>query len=111
MSAPHTPAKNIAPRLSAYVGFVLFLVGMAMIAVVFGYANTLLSAPPPPVPTVGTGPNAATVAGLTLGTSVVALLQKLLVLLVMCVVGSVFASQGVRILFAAWNARAPDSLP
>jgi hypothetical protein len=79
-----------------------------MIAFVFAYANTLLGAPPPPVPQIGTGENAATQAGLQLGTSLVDLLKRLLILLVMCVAGSVLASQGIKILFAAWNTKASE---
>jgi hypothetical protein len=81
---------------------------MAMIAFVFTYANTLLSAPPPPVPQVGTGDNAAAAAGMQLGAPLVSLLQKLLILLVMCVAGSVFASKGIQMLFAAWNTKASE---
>jgi hypothetical protein len=109
MSAPaNPPPTNKAPRASAYVGFLLFLGGAAMIAFVFSYANGLLSAPAPPVPQIGTGENAVSAAGLELGSSVVNLLQKLLILLVMCVAGSVLASQGVKILFAAWNTRVSE---
>ncbi|MBC8134809.1 MAG: hypothetical protein H8F28_02855 [Fibrella sp.] len=106
MSAPsNPPPANNAPRASAYAGFFLFLVGMAMIAFVFSYANTLLSAAPPAVPQLGTGENAATEAGLKLGTSVIGLLQKLLILLVMSIVGSLFASRGIHLLFTAWNTK------
>lgn len=106
MSAPsNPPPTHTAPRASAYLGFVLFLVGMAMIAFVFMYANTLLSAPAPAVPQVGTGPNAVSAAGLQLGTSMANLLMKLLILLVMCIAGSIFGSQGIKILFAAWNTK------
>lgn len=90
------------------MGFLLFLGGAAMIAYVFSYANSLLAAPPPPVPQIGTGDNAATQAGLQLGTSLVNLLGKLLILLAMCVFGSVFASKGIQMLFAAWNTKVKD---
>ena len=81
-----------------------------MVGYVFWQANALLSAPPPPVPQMmGTDPDRATNAGLVLGASLAALLQKLLILLVMCVVGSVFGSQGIRMLFAAWNTKPADT--
>ena len=106
MTAPASPLSNTPVRLSAYIGFALFLAGMAMIYYVFARANTLLTAPPPPVPqVVGVDPNGATNAGLALGASVTALIKQLLILLVMCVAGSVFASQGIRMLFAAWNTK------
>ncbi len=79
-----------------------------MIGYVFLSANTLLSAPPPPVPQIGTGENAATQAGLELGNSLAYLLRQLLILLLMCAVGSVMASQGIKMLFAAWNTRVSD---
>lgn len=112
MSAPASPANN-APRLAAWVGFALFLVGMGMVAAVFAQANALLAAPGPTVPAVtGTDPNGATNAALTLGADVTGFAQKLLVLLVECLVGAVFASLGVHVLFAAWNARpAADATP
>ena len=79
---------------------------MGMVAYVFGQANGLLNAPVPTVPhVVGTDPDAATNAGLALGADVTAFVKRLLVLLVMCVIGSVFASQGIKMLFAAWNAK------
>ena len=113
MSAPASPPTppNAAPRAAAYVGFLLFLVGMGMVVYVFLQANALLAAPPPAVPTVAAGdPDAATKAGLALGADITGFLQRLLVLLVMCIVGSVFASQGVGMLFAAWNTK-PDAAP
>lgn len=106
MSAPSNPPPvNNATRASAYFGFLLFLGGAAMIAFVFSYANGLLSAPPPAVPKIGPGEQAATQAGLQLGNSLVYLLQQLLILLVMCVAGSVLASKGIQMLFAAWNTK------
>ncbi|MBC8141812.1 MAG: hypothetical protein H7Y38_10280 [Armatimonadetes bacterium] len=108
MSPPqvNNSVNSSAPRASAYLGFFLFLVGMGMVAYVFWRANALLAAPPPTVPQVtGTDPNGATNAGLALGADIKDFLKQLLVLLLMCVVGSVFGSQGINILFAAWNAK------
>ncbi len=77
-----------------------------MVGYVFWRANALLAAPAPTVPqVVGTDPNAATNAGLALGADIKDFVKQLLVLLVMCLVGSVFGSQGISILFAAWNAK------
>lgn len=103
---------NAAGRASAYLGFVLFLIGMAMVAYVFMEANRMLGTTSTPVPTIsGTNnPNAATDAALQLGGSAMDLAKKLLILLVMCIVGSVFASKGIQLLFAAWNA-APAHQP
>lgn len=118
MSVPATspppsvpPPASRAPRASAYIGFLLFLVGMAMVGYVFWRTNALLAASPPTVPQVtGTDPNGATNAGLALGADIKEFLKQLLTLLLMCAVGSVFGSQGIKILFSAWNAK-PDAPP
>lgn len=103
---PPAPTSNAAPRASAYLGFALFLVGMGMVAYVFLKANALFAAPTPTVPQVtGTDPNGATNAGLALGADISGFLKQLLALLVMCIVGSVFSSQGIKMLFSAWNAK------
>ena len=66
----------------------------------------LLGAPAPTVPkVVATDPSSATNAGLALGKDMVALLKQLLILLVMCIVGGVVASIGIKKLFAAWNSK------
>jgi hypothetical protein len=103
---------NAAP---AVLGVVVFLIGVALLGYVFVAANGLFNAPPPQVPSApppataaaagaaGTASPAGT-AALAIGQQFSALVQKLLVLLVMCVAGSVVASKGVQMAFAARNA-------
>jgi hypothetical protein len=91
-----------------------------MVYYVFTTARALFDAPPPALPalpaptpapspgvTGATGANAgagqaasaATSAALVLGQSLTQFIQKLFVLLVMCVAGSAIASLGIRLFF------------
>ena len=99
MSNQHdTPAR--------ITGLLVFLAGVGLLVFVFLTANTLFNAPAPPAPApapVATGEqggNAAS-AGVEIGRSFSQLLQKILLLLLMCVAGSVIASKGIQLYFAA----------
>lgn len=76
-----------------------------MLLFVFFAAKSLFDAPPPPVPTpppaTGTGDAAAPSALADLGVAFGHLLQRILLLLLMCVAGSVIASKGIQLFFAA----------
>jgi hypothetical protein len=86
-------------------GIVVFLVGVALLGFVFVTANRLFDAPPPavpPMPPPGAPPGAPSPA-LEIGKSFSQLLRQILLLLLMSVAGSVIASKGIQLFFAARN--------
>ena len=108
--------------VGALLGIAVFLAGVAMVYYVFTTARVLFDAPPPalpaPTPTPSPSPGAgganagagqatavATSAALVLGQSFTHFLQRLFVLLVMCIAGSAMASLGVRLFFNSLAAR------
>lgn len=109
MTTPLATSDNrpaaLVPRV---IGLIVFCVGILLIGYVFSSANGLLSAPPPtlPKPTSIASPTAgaATTAALELGRSLTDTVQKLLVLLAMCIVGAILASLGISLYFRAQNA-------
>ena len=102
MSAQPAPSVSQA-TLARIVGLLVFLGGIGLLIFVFAAANTLLNAPPPTVAaptTAGTNANAPS-AAIELGRGFSLLLQKILLLLLMCVAGSLIASKGIQLFFAA----------
>lgn len=90
------------------VGGLVFLVGIGLLFYVFRTAQALFAAPPP---TVIVAPGApANSALLEIGQSFGVLGRQIVLLLVMCIVGSVMASKGIHLFFAARPA-APPSTP
>jgi hypothetical protein len=111
-SIPSSGSGHTAARTSgAIIGIIVFLVGIALLGYVFMTARALFDAPlatlptatPTPAPTPGPAGAAAasTVSplALALGQSLTQFAQKLLVLLLMCIAGSVIASRGVDFFF------------
>ncbi len=126
MSSPSPVAAQAntppaAARWGVALGILVFLVGVALVGYVFAEANRLFHTPPPSVPAALPAPtpsgagadaaassNAASGAALEIGRSLTQFLQQLLVLLVMCVAGSVIASKGVQLMFASARAARPE---
>lgn len=106
MSAQHDIPARIA-------GLLVFLFGVALLVFVFIAANSLFNAPapvvppPPPPGATATGPSAAA----EIGKSFSQLFRQILLLLLMCVAGSVIASKGIQLYFAARPASAPGATP
>ena len=125
--APSPNLHGRKTRLSgAILGILVFLVGIALIGSVFVMARALFDAAPPvippsafatPLPAASGATLAATPTGppatVIIGQSLAQFLQKLLVLLVMCIAGSAVASKGVDLFFKslAPPRAAVESLP
>jgi hypothetical protein len=121
-SASHT--SDHRARISGTVlGIVVFLIGVALLGYVFATARTLFDAPsvipaaafavasPAPAGATVAAAPAAPAATALIGQSLTSFLQKLLVLLLMCIAGSVIASQGINLFFKTLAApRLPHSL-
>lgn len=99
-AAPHNnfPAPATTARL---IGIVIFLAGVGMLLFVFFAAKSLFDAPPPSVPAPAPGDAAAPGAMAGIGAAFAHLLQRILLLLLMCIAGSVIASKGIQLFFAA----------
>lgn len=116
LNNPHP--GNAARTSGAILGILVFLVGIALLGYVFMTARDLFDAPPPalppataPTPAPAGAASAATPAAqsaaLVLGQSLTQFAQRLLVLLVMCVAGSVISSKGIELFFKALAAASP----
>ena len=93
---------------SRAVGLLAFLVGIAMLAAVFVLAYHLFTQPVPHLgltnPPHGTPPPAASI-----GLSLAAFFERLLLLALLTIVGSVVAGRGVHLCFAAHGPHMPPS--
>jgi hypothetical protein len=105
------PADHPARTSGAIIGILVFLLGVALLGYVFLQARGLFEQPPPPLPqAVPAGsPEAATAPAPTmvLGQNLAYFLQRLLVLFLMCVAGSLIAGQGVNLFFKTLAAAPP----
>ena len=110
----NTPAASTPPDWPVrIVGLLVFLAGVGLLAWVFVMANRLFHAPAPPLPAVPP-PNTANPGPspfLAIGAGFSDLLQRLLLLLLMSVAGSVIASKGVQLYFAARPLTLPADTP
>lgn len=93
---------------SRAVGLIAFLFGIAMLAAVFVLAYHLFTQPVPHLglanPPHGTPPPAASI-----GLSLAAFFERLLLLALLTIVGSVVAGRGVHLCFAAHGPHSSDS--
>lgn len=109
-SGPDGVMMAAPSALPGVFGLLIFLVGVALVGYVFLAANGILREPPPAVPTPTPAPSgspapAATGAAVSaIGASFADLVRRLLVLLVMCLAGSVVASLGIKLFFSARSA-------
>jgi hypothetical protein len=96
MSTQHDTAARIT-------GLLVFLAGIGLLAFVFISAHTLFNAPAPAAPpaTGGAAGGGAPSAAVEIGRSFSQLGRQILVLLLMCIAGSVIASKGIQLYFAA----------
>jgi len=95
------------------VGLLVFLVGVGVLVWVFVMANRLFNLPAPPLP-AAPPPNAANPGPspfIAIGASFGDLLRRLLLLLLMSVAGSVIASKGIQLYFAARPLTLPSDTP
>jgi len=95
------------------VGLLVFLAGVGLLVWVFVMANRLFHAPAPPLP-AAPSPNAANPGPspfLAIGAGFSDLLRRLLLLLLMSVAGSVIASKGIQLYFAARPLAAGSGAP
>ena len=118
MNAPGTTRNNTAEEPirigGAVLGILVFLGGIALLVLVFTTARTLFgeAPPPPPVtpPVTGAAASADTPSAIpALGQSLMDFAKRLLLLLLMCIAGSVIASRGIELFFKACAAAPPRS--
>jgi hypothetical protein len=104
----------------AALGILVFLGGIVILVFVFLTAHTLFETPLPPLPTVPPSGSAAAAdtsntasAATVIGQSLLDFAKRLLLLLLMCIAGSVIASRGIELFFKACAAvpPAPGSKP
>ena len=102
---PRSHAHTDRPSLAA--GLIVVTLGIAMLILVFSLAYHMFTQPVPGLnltsPPKGVPPPAASI-GLTL----TSFLQKLLLLALLTLVGSLVASKGVHLLFAAARSHSPS---
>jgi hypothetical protein len=108
MPAALTTPSHQHDRLGRLIGLAVFFAGVGLLAWVFVRANDLFNAPPPavpnppaPPPPAGAGASAAPSPFVPIAASFATLLRQLLLLLLMSVAGSLMASKGVQMFFAA----------
>jgi hypothetical protein len=100
------PTPNHETIAARVTGILVFAAGIAILAFVFFTARGLFDAPLPrladrrPAEGVAAAPSAAT----EIGRSLTQFVRQLLLLLLMCVAGSVIASKGIQLYFAAAQA-------
>jgi hypothetical protein len=100
----------------AALGILVFLAGIALLGYVFLTAHALFETPPPPLPappppsTPGTAADATNTASAAtaISQSLVDFVKRLLLLLLMCIAGSVIASRGIELFFKACAAATPS---
>lgn len=95
------------------VGLLVFLAGVGILVWVFLEANRLFHAPAPPLPAAppANAANPGPSPFIAIGASFSDLLRRLLLLLLMSVAGSVIASKGVQLYFAARPLTVPSDAP
>lgn len=112
--APTRNTTEDATRISgAVLGILVFLGGIALLGYVFMTAQHLFTEAPPPVPAppaAGATPDPNAAAATTaIGQSLMDFGKRLLLLLLMCIAGSVIASRGIELFFKACAAAPPKS--
>lgn len=111
MSTPNTgipPRTDAGHRVAAWIGILIFLVGVGLIGYVFFTASALYHTPPAkpislptPTPVRGASPLPDNPIPRVTGSVIQdlgAFVRQLLTLLVMCLAGSAVAALGVRLL-------------
>lgn len=133
-----TPSNDTTARVSgAVLGIIIFLIGVALIGYVFMAANRLFNEPPPQISTasVSTPAQAAETGAATaaaaaaaggdagaavaapspavmqMGATLTQFVKQVLVLIVMCIAGSVIASKGIQLFFASRSLASARSRP
>jgi hypothetical protein len=89
-----------ASRVAFWIGLLIFFLGVAMVVAVFKLAFDLYGAPPPKIASaVKIAPeNQLPAMATAIATDLSGFLKQLLLLLIMCLVGSAIAALGVRLL-------------
>jgi len=96
--------------LGRIIGIVVFLGGIGLLSFVFATAYSWFSTPPAALATSPT-PGSTAPATAQLGKSAVVMLEKIGLLIVMTIVGSLLAGRGVQLYFASVNAKPPSIAP
>ena len=96
--------------LGRIIGIVVFLVGVGLLTFVFMTTYWWFSTPSAALPTApATGSTAP--ATTQLGRSAVVMLERIALLIVMTIVGSLLSGRGVQLYFASVNAKPPSIAP
>lgn len=94
---PQTHRLDLSARVLA---FAVFLLGIALLCLVFGQAWALFHAPVAHLP-LPIAPGAAPPPPIALGAALAEFARQLLLLIVMTVAGSVVAGKGIQLYFSA----------
>jgi len=92
------------------IGIVVFLGGIGLLAFVFATAYAWFSTPSAALPT-SASPGSSGPATAQLGKSALDILERIGLLVVMTIVGSLLAGRGVQLYFASVNAKPPAIAP
>ncbi|MGC8863705.1 MAG: hypothetical protein ACP5R5_13150 [Armatimonadota bacterium] len=92
------------------VGIVVFLGGIGLLAFVFATAYSWFSTPSAALPT-SASPASTAPATAQLGRSALGILERIALLIVMTIVGSLLAGRGVQLYFASINVKPPAIAP
>lgn len=85
-------------------GLLVFLAGIGLLVFVFSLAHALFNTPTPPLPApapVVPGSQPAPSAAIEIGRDFSVFTQRVLLLFLMCIAGSLIASKGIQLYFAA----------
>lgn len=97
------PRPDIPSRLLALV---VFLLGIGLLCAVFSLAWTLFQSPVPNL-NLPVKPGAITPPAANIGAALTAFVQKLLLLAVMTIAGSVIAGKGIHLYFGTTHGNPP----
>lgn len=116
MASPTPPTTQQSPPQhhdlpGRVLGLAVFLTGIVLLAVVFLSARGLFNEPLPPLPAAPSPAAAAAASGtpatsgpspaIEIGRTFAHFLQRVVLLLLMCIAGSVTASKGIQLFFAS----------
>ncbi len=104
---PQTHRHDLSARVLA---FAVFLLGIALLCLVFGQAWALFHAPVPHLP-LPIAPGATPPPAANIGLALADFGQKLLLLILMTVAGSLIAGKGIQLYFSAHSSHSPAPPP
>ena len=101
-------SHNHPDRVSQITGVVTFAAGIAMLLLVFSLAYHMFTQPVPGL-NLSNPPHGAPPPAASIGVALTSFAEKLLLLALLTLVGSLVASKGVQLLFAAAHGHGPET--